>query len=1674
MAKSCVFKPHNKHGEELLAKLEADLGHNKAAFIYNRVITDEFIDSFKDRLVLNDNIPTYESLMKLQIITDYIGEDTIIENINKKQPHLEDTANNTSLLIKQANKFNNNEENSKYIAFVDYDTEGKLTLHVVPRTDSSIETANNQYKIQQLNEKIAEILTPIGIGIGYLSAEEVAVGRVGVTDFNRAVEAAEGFATMMSIANNMEGHRAISEEFSHLLIGVYRDKPLVSRSITALKDEALARQVLGDDYDDVSEYYNGDTEKIAEEALGHILRDTLLDNYTSANIERSKVKSASLFRRFLNYIINLFKGYNPAYIHSTISEIRDGVDGMVYEIMNNEKTLSKEDIAKAQRKAKFNALSEKMERQKKVLNDIDERQYKDIVFQQDLKEGVAYSKRASNLATNTHKIFRENIKKGETLAAINSFIGMATKNLEKYHSELVDIESLNVRDRFVLLRNVEFLLQKNSLDIKDLKDITENTFLTDEDIASQKFVVEDTDNSLAEFENFEDEDEDKVDTAGMTPQEIAERIMKDSEEWELSENEEYYQHKTTKKKGVRVTRIVHSGKGEQGFSKDSPWYRPSTNIGTGVDEFIRDFLSGRIEKVGDEYLINGKKLDEVYPNATHEALNKLAHSLQEFKEEQAAKGITLLSRDVVADGTITVLDDTGRPHKINVVGTLDLLGYDNKGQWYVYDIKTFRSEIDEEKKGKYEQQITLYRDLLEQKYGIRVRDMAIVPVKVSYPTPKGAKDRHGEGKASYIVSKDKPADYLGKKSNQLKLDGKEYRGANPTREETIPTSQRKTNASYEDLGGKTTENPVKAMLLALSTLDRLYSQLGNLYREVLPKHLSRYFKDLVGDNMQVREYDENGKFTGRMKTVSIDTIIQKSDRDTSLAQKWLTTMADNPDPFMQILSKIYTDAKHRKRALMIEKSQQILALGKKYEKQGIRDYDWMFEDDKQRYIMHYEVNGRDYSYDRSAYEKAKADYIKELNDVYGEYPEIGSEKWKQKQAALEKWLSKNLVVIDLKTGNQKKKEKYEEDNTQTIPSPTIYPSRYKDLTDTQKAFYDEWIEIKQELDGLLPSDATFTTNTIKIRKTGYQRLMDITKGNAIHDFVERVKADYLQSYDDEFTYNKGIKTYTGERFMKLPIFYVHAKDASDVTTDVIGSLIAYADMAYNYDAMSDIVNPLEIAKVAARERKVSKVMNNRNVYEEFSFGDRRVKNQLYEGANSNFLELLDMFLEDKLYGKTMKDYGYWEVGDKKFDKNKIANKILQIGSTVQLGFNPLAGTANLVTGLQMQKIEAFAGEFYTARELASADASFIAEQAEYVLDLGRRIKMGKLALVEQYMDFRQDWSKNIRKEDFKNRQWILRLIGPTTKYICQDAGDHWLYDRAGIAMMKRYKLKDGDNEISLWDALEVVPIDKDNPDFGNKLVLKEGVTKLDGTEFTDADRIALTDRIHYVNKHCFGVYDRESSIAARRTILGKFVMQYRDWIPAQFRYRYGSMTTNLEKGDIVEGYYRTVGRILAREWKNGNHSLSQILDSMTAYEKANVKRCGRELANLVALYIIVAIIKGMFKDKDKKKLSWIQKALLYMGQREKTELGALTPITGWGEMITIMKSPAANTSVVSDIYNLRLCLNPINYTDEIKSGDFKGHSSAYRAFMRSPLTVYYRTLKRTINIENTQYYKNNK
>lgn len=164
------------------------------------------------------------------------------------------------------------------------------------------------------------------------------------------------------------------------------------------------------------------------------------------------------------------------------------------------------------------------------------------------------------------------------------------------------------------------------------------------------------------------------------------------------------------------------------------WSVPSTAIGNTADSITRDFFAGHLK--------------EAYPNITKETLAQFTHQLEIFKSDLDAMGIHIVPEGVMAHGKISMTDDAGNSHDVHVAGTLDLLGYDDEGNFYIFDMKTTRDHSDgklQKEKAKWSRQISMYADLLRQSYpeiAISNDHLRIIPINVDYPTPMGNRADH--------------------------------------------------------------------------------------------------------------------------------------------------------------------------------------------------------------------------------------------------------------------------------------------------------------------------------------------------------------------------------------------------------------------------------------------------------------------------------------------------------------------------------------------------------------------------------------------------------------------------------------------------------------------------------------------------------------------------------------------------------------------------------------------------------------------------------------------------------------------------------------------------------------------------------------------------------------------
>ena len=318
------------------------------------------------------------------------------------------------------------------------------------------------------------------------------------------------------------------------------------------------------------------------------------------------------------------------------------------------------------------------------------------------------------------------------------------------------------------LKNIENSMTPDKVEVTaEGEDIS----LTDEQITAQ------------ESGDFSSEAKPQPTDTELRAQAMVDRITSDSHDIILDEKKGVYVDSTGKER-ARVTSVIQATEGSERFEPGSPWITPSTNVGTGMDDFVRDFFANKLG--------NLDSLQERYPNATTEQLQSFEKQLQEFKSKLDKAGLTVVPRDVVVTGEIEVTDANGKKYKLPVAGTLDLLAYDKDGNFYIFDMKTNRSAPNDKKAAKWNKQLSLYKQFLEEKYGVSVKGTSIIPIEVKYPTPKGWRD----GKTIYRADDKTNQLYYQTEDNGKLTPETIYRDAKPILHPNIPITTSPVKVEY--------------------------------------------------------------------------------------------------------------------------------------------------------------------------------------------------------------------------------------------------------------------------------------------------------------------------------------------------------------------------------------------------------------------------------------------------------------------------------------------------------------------------------------------------------------------------------------------------------------------------------------------------------------------------------------------------------------------------------------------------------------------------------------------------------------------------------------------------------------------------------------------------------------
>ena len=547
-------------------------------------------------------------------------------------------------------------------------------------------------------------------------------------------------------------------------------------------------------------------------------------------------------------------------------------------------------------------------------------------------------------------------------------------------------------------------------------------------------------------------------------------------------------------------------------------------------------------------------------------------------------------------------------------------------------------------------------------------------------------------------------------------------------------------------------------------LGNLSDNITALYRKYAVNMVTEFFRPFFGSEVVMTMGSD------KSKTYTIEDIVKHSMSDISVLDMFLDSMSDSSDSYLQLFGLVVKNANDAAREKTIRDSREVQRLMKFAEENGLRDFEWLFEKDSEGKKSGNYITRLNYA----VFNDAKKAFIEHLNEVYGE--NASGKNAKAKKKAYMQWIKDNADPSD-----------------PTMPADIdkYQNQEFINLSGARLEFYNEFMRLKMLADEKYPDGRVTPNKAIQMRKSGSNRFLESLANpkRMMENMKEDLKQTFLESDDDDQTFGSsktGLMNFDNTEYMTLPVLYTNRlKNPEELSTDVFASLLSYQFATNTYEQMDKIVDPLEVARslMTDKIRKVVETRGDNPLQEKITAAGHKAVNIIYKG-DSNIERKLNEFMESNVYQRYMKDEG--TLFGTKLSVSKAGNWILHTASFAQLGFNWLANTANVATGLAMTNIEAAAGEFFKASELASADKAYFGMMSDFLAELGSRTKTNKLSLFDELFNIKIDYNEQVKKN--KKKSLLQKFFGESIAYLGQEGGDHWLYNRIGIAYCKYLKV----------------------------------------------------------------------------------------------------------------------------------------------------------------------------------------------------------------------------------------------------------------------------------------------
>lgn len=745
------------------------------------------------------------------------------------------------------------------------------------------------------------------------------------------------------------------------------------------------------------------------------------------------------------------------------------------------------------------------------------------------------------------------------------------------------------------------------------------------------------------------------------------------------------------------------------------------------------------------------------------------------------------------------------------------------------------------------------------------------------------------------------------------------------------------------------------------------------------------------------------------KTISIKDLIEGEGMDDiDLFHRYLGSMSNNPDIIGQITDKLMKTANKTADDLTLSYKDRLMILQQRAQKLHL-DMDDLVERDDNGIPTGNLITPpaeptqtaneeEDYIY--------KA-YMEELNEVpavhYGSWEKAREEfkkqawenfktdnpdwkgmagfmrgyKWdKYLKPKMKEWNKQNSIRVEVL--DDQGETKY----IKWVPNKIYESSQWEELQekfsiktpdgDSLKEWLKDYNQIKKELDSMLPVGTTTSYRLPQFRGTfmnSVRNQMNMEEGafkkaNAFRKvFGRRVILESFVETSEDYDYGSletmnspeeellGTKlNYEEERAARLPLFGINKlENMQDLSSDLCGSMIAYASMATSYQCLDNVVDALEVGRQVLYNRNI-KGEDSLSVVEENDDKNKPKKVKRFassrkirkpsgndeaviEGSKNRAYGRYIKFLDSQVYGITATHYNIPIWKGKRIMLNKMVQNLTSLAGFLFLQGNVLGGAVNTMTGFNNIFKEAITGDYFNTKDWTFAHKYYFSNFVSlWVNDLGKLAKQNKLSLFLDHMNASGNNRNKFRNWHTTRSRWnnFLREFG----YLPYSTGDHYMQAMSYLAVAHGTTFYDtnGIADGNLWDAYKRI---------GN--IDAEG--KYESGNTLEFDRFCPLDahEITYATLNEIGVHLKkiEKTIANFEKWLilqdGKF--SDNDYKKAnadaynKYRAKFDNMSEDLLMKDWA-GYYATLKGILGKveKYLNSNSPLVSV-PSFTDAEK---------------------------------------------------------------------------------------------------------------------------------------------